>query len=146
VPHERHPFVVGGLYEDCAYHPCLCIEVDEAERGLIGISLMDGSLPRSCSIDHCGPEVITVHEAVLIRVNFDAFEKRRMTGVAERVSRLQPLATGVPAELPQVGGRSLVAMDQVIEGELVDLTGIQLGEALADSPVVPVAVPGGRRL
>jgi hypothetical protein len=80
VPHERHPFVVGGLYEDCAYHPCLCIEVDEPERGLMGISLIDGSFPRSCSIDHCGPEVITIHEAVLIRVNFEAFEKRRMAG------------------------------------------------------------------
>lgn len=27
-------FMVGGIYEDCAYHPCLCTEVDEDEREL----------------------------------------------------------------------------------------------------------------
>lgn len=42
-----YAFVVGGLYEDCAYHPCLCIKVDEAGRDVTGISLIDGSLPRS---------------------------------------------------------------------------------------------------
>jgi hypothetical protein len=46
----------------------------------MGISLIDGSLPRSCSIDHCGPEVVSVDEAVLIRVNFDAFKERRKAG------------------------------------------------------------------
>jgi hypothetical protein len=52
--------------------------------------------------------------------------------VGERVRRLQPLATGAPAELPQVGGvGALVAMNQVVEVELVDLTGIQLREAVA---------------
>ncbi len=34
--------------------------------------------------------------------------------VGECVGGLQPLATGVPAELPQLRGRALVAMDQVV--------------------------------
>jgi hypothetical protein len=95
VPNKHHPFVVGGLYEDCAYHPCLCIEIDEAERCLMGISLMDGSLPRSCSIDHCGPEVLTVHEAVHIRVNFEVFEKRRKAGLS-----VQEALDGLPGPGP----------------------------------------------
>jgi hypothetical protein len=77
-----HEFVVGGFYEDCAYHPCLCIGIDEEERGLTGISLIDGSIPRSCSIDHCGPEPITIEDAVLIRLNFETFKQRRMDGAS----------------------------------------------------------------
>ena len=48
----------------------------------MGISLMDGSFPRSCSIDHCAPELIAVREAFLIRVNFEAFETRRLAGAS----------------------------------------------------------------
>ena len=77
---KPHVFVVGGLYEDRAYHPCLCIGIDEEERDLTGISLIDGSIPRSCSIDHCGPEPITIEDAVLIRLNFETFKQRRMGG------------------------------------------------------------------
>ena len=81
---KPHEFVVGGLHEDCAYHPCLCIGIDEEERGLRGISLIDGSIPRSCSIDHCGPEPITIEDAVLIRLNFETFKQRRMDGSSLR--------------------------------------------------------------
>lgn len=85
-------FVVGGIYEDCAYHPCLCTEVDEDERDLTGISLIDGSLPRSCSIDHCGPEVLSVGQAVLICRNFEEFRARRESGlsVEKAVAVLDP--------------------------------------------------------
>ncbi len=34
----------GQIYEDCAYHPCLCIEA--TEHDVWGISLIDGSQPR----------------------------------------------------------------------------------------------------
>ena len=77
-----HEFVAGGLYEDCAYHPCLCIGVNEEELGLTGISLIDGSIPRSCSIENCGPEPITIADAVLIRLNFETFKQRRMDGAS----------------------------------------------------------------
>jgi hypothetical protein len=85
-------FVIGGIYEDCAYHPCLCTEVDEDERELTGISLIDGSLPRSCSIEHCGPEVLSVGQAALIRRNFEEFRARRESGltVEKAVAGLDP--------------------------------------------------------
>jgi len=41
----------GDYYEDCAYHPCLCIRVDDDE--VSGISLIDGLYPRSCSVFGC---------------------------------------------------------------------------------------------
>jgi hypothetical protein len=55
----------GDYYEDCSYHPCLCITVDEDGDGLTGISLVDGSYPRSCSFRHCGVRKLTLSEVVL---------------------------------------------------------------------------------
>lgn len=52
----------GDFYEDCAYHPCLCIKVDEDE--VSGISLVDGSTGRGCTIGHCGIRRLTVDEAL----------------------------------------------------------------------------------
>ena len=76
-----HSFFEGGIYEDCAYHPVLCTKVDEEERDLEGISLIDGSLPRSCSIDHCGPELLSVRGALLICMNFEVYKQRRIDGL-----------------------------------------------------------------
>lgn len=89
---EDRPFAVGGVYEDGAYHPCLCTEVDEDDRQLTGISLIDGSLPRSCSMDHCGPEVLSVGQAALICCNFEEFRARRESGlsVEKAVAGLDP--------------------------------------------------------
>ncbi len=55
----------GELFEDCRYHPCLCIESDSADDrdSVNGISLVDGS-PCGCSIFHCGLRKLTVEEAV----------------------------------------------------------------------------------
>lgn len=55
----------GELFEDCRYHPCLCIEAasDDDPDGVLGISLVDGS-PCGCSIAHCGLRKLTVDEAV----------------------------------------------------------------------------------
>jgi hypothetical protein len=52
----------GDYYEDCAFHPCLCIRVDSDE--LLGVSLIDGSYPRGCSIGHCGVRRLTLPEAL----------------------------------------------------------------------------------
>lgn len=49
-------FKPGDYYEDCAYHPCLCIAVD-GQGGISGISLVDGSSPRCCDIAQCGVRV-----------------------------------------------------------------------------------------
>jgi hypothetical protein len=52
----------GDFYEDCAYHPCLCIAT---RRGTVeGISLVDGSYPRNCGVPHCGVRKLTFKEAV----------------------------------------------------------------------------------
>jgi hypothetical protein len=51
----------GDIYEDCAYHPCVCLGVDGLE--IWGISLVDGSHPRSCDIGACGIRKLTPEEA-----------------------------------------------------------------------------------
>ena len=56
----------GDFYEDCAYHPCLCIGTD---MGMVeGISLVDGSFPRQCGIPQCGVRKLTFEEAVIWRM------------------------------------------------------------------------------
>lgn len=55
----------GDIYEDCAYHPVLCTWRDGDE--VAGISLIDGSRPRMCSLSHCGVvklDIATVDKAV----------------------------------------------------------------------------------
>lgn len=56
-------FSPGDIYEDCANHPCLCIEVGETDDEIWGISLIDGSHPRACSLAHCGISKLTPAEA-----------------------------------------------------------------------------------
>lgn len=48
-PNDIRP---GDIYEDCSYHPELCTWRDDDE--VAGISLIDASRPRSCSLSHCG--------------------------------------------------------------------------------------------
>ena len=55
----------GDFYEDCAFHPCLCTRVDGYD--IEGISLVDGSIPRSCDIVSCGVRKISFEEALNIR-------------------------------------------------------------------------------
>jgi hypothetical protein len=52
----------GEYYEDCFFHPCLCIRVDDDE--VWGISLVDGSFLRGCSIGHCGIRKLSLTEAL----------------------------------------------------------------------------------
>ena len=65
---KRKKFAVGKFYEDCAYHPVLCTEISEDD--LSGISLIDGSSPRSCSLKHCAPRPLTFEEAIEIKENW----------------------------------------------------------------------------
>jgi hypothetical protein len=57
----------GEIYEDCFCHPCLCTRVDGNE--VSGISLIDGSYPRMCSIDACDIRKLTVDEASFWKSN-----------------------------------------------------------------------------
>lgn len=59
--------VVGDIYEDCNYHPVLCTSVDYDEDTPEGISLIDGSQPRSCSLVHCGIRRLSVAEVLVHR-------------------------------------------------------------------------------
>jgi hypothetical protein len=52
----------GDFYEDCAYHPCLCVAT--GEDTVEGVSLVDGSFPRQCGVPHCGVRKLTYNEAV----------------------------------------------------------------------------------
>lgn len=57
-----YPFEIGDVYEDCAYHPVWCTDVDYEDGDIAGVSLFDGSRPRSCSIRHCAPRKLTPKE------------------------------------------------------------------------------------
>ena len=59
--HRASDLEPGQIYEDCAYHPCLCLGVEDDD--VWGISLVDGSYPRSCSIQNCGVRRLTLAEA-----------------------------------------------------------------------------------
>jgi len=51
--------VPGDYYEDCSGHPCLCTDVDVSDDGrdaeISGVSLVDGTFPRSCTLIGCWP-------------------------------------------------------------------------------------------
>lgn len=57
----------GDYYEDCSYHPCICMSVNPGEREvtIFGISLVDGSTPRSCSLPGCAVRKLTLDEAMV---------------------------------------------------------------------------------
>ena len=50
----------GDFYEDCSFHPVVCVEVDYDRDEIIGISLIDGSYMRSCSLRFCGVRKLTI--------------------------------------------------------------------------------------
>lgn len=56
-------FAPGDLYEDVFYHPCLCVVACEADDEIWGISLIDGSYPRSTSLGFSAPRKLSVEEA-----------------------------------------------------------------------------------
>ncbi len=55
----------GDIYEDSAYHPCLCMGTDGYE--VWGVSLIDGSYPRCEDIGFSGVRKLTPEEAWIWR-------------------------------------------------------------------------------
>ncbi|HEY6922649.1 MAG TPA: hypothetical protein VI653_04210 [Steroidobacteraceae bacterium] len=51
----------GEIYEDGAYHPCLCLGVVDGQAW--GISLVDGSYPRHADLRVGGTSKLTLQEA-----------------------------------------------------------------------------------
>ncbi|MFI1400377.1 hypothetical protein [Streptomyces sp. NPDC020681] len=69
---------VGDVYEDCSFHPVLCTEIDD-DGGVVlsGISLIDGSFPRSCDGQHCAPIRIPVEGVMAIKRDWEGYVRRR---------------------------------------------------------------------
>jgi hypothetical protein len=80
---------VGSIYEDCSYHPCLCTAVDISEDEVRGISLIDGSGPRSCSIKYCGPVPLNLEKALEAKRDFPAYLQQRMVADGANSSDLE---------------------------------------------------------
>jgi hypothetical protein len=72
---ELDPIKPGDFYEDCRYHPVLCVMADYSPSGddLQGISLVDGGIG-SCSPRNCGPIKVTPMQAIHRRINWAEFE------------------------------------------------------------------------
>ncbi len=68
----------GDIYEDCFFHPVLCMTIDVAEDEITGISLIDGSQPRTCSLKHCGVVKLALDDAVAIKADLEAYVERRL--------------------------------------------------------------------
>lgn len=81
---ETRPFRPGDIYEDCAFHPVLCVSVDYDEDSIRGISLIDGSHPHDCSLVHCGIRRLTPEEAWAIRLRGPSSEADRESIDADR--------------------------------------------------------------
>ncbi|MBC8427330.1 MAG: hypothetical protein H8D97_00415 [Proteobacteria bacterium] len=62
----------GDFYEDCRYHPMLCISLDRVDGELIGLSLIDSKF-RRCSYYHCGIQKLTPKQALYWRINGPEF-------------------------------------------------------------------------
>jgi hypothetical protein len=71
--------IVGGIYEDCGFHPILCIRTLGESDEMHGISLIDGSM-RTCSMIHCGVEPLTIEQVLSIREDFKGHVARRSAG------------------------------------------------------------------
>lgn len=74
-------FVAGADYEDCAYHPVLLTQVF-SDGSIGGISLVEGTQPRNCDLQHCGPELLTLEQVVLIKAHLGGFAERRSQGLS----------------------------------------------------------------
>jgi len=74
----------GDIYESCSYHPVLCLGVDYKGDEIWGVSLIDGSFPRSCSLVHCGVRKLTPKQAWAIKRGGpeDPEEAARISGEA----------------------------------------------------------------
>ena len=59
---------VGDIFEDCSFHPVLCLGADYKNDQLWGVSLVDGSQPRCCSLLRCGVRKLTPQEAWTIKM------------------------------------------------------------------------------
>jgi hypothetical protein len=74
-------FKLGDIYLDVFFHPTLCLEIDinyeRKDISLVGISLFDGSYPRSCSVIHSSPDKISHAEALRMKEEYERSRRPR---------------------------------------------------------------------
>jgi hypothetical protein len=68
-------FRPGDIYEDCSFHPVLCTYIDGDEIG--GVSLIDASEPRACSLSGCAVAKLTIEDVIAARADWPAYLARR---------------------------------------------------------------------
>ncbi len=69
VRRHKNKIRVGDIYLDCDNHPVFCTE--SLGDDVAGISLIDASRPRSCSIMHCAVTKLKPRKAAEIREVWD---------------------------------------------------------------------------
>jgi len=72
---QQRPIQPGDIYEDCSFHPVLCTSVDGDEIG--GISLIDATAPRACSLSGCGVIRLSIADVISARANWPAYITKR---------------------------------------------------------------------
>jgi len=82
-PGEIRP---GDIYEDCSFHPVLCTFNDGDQ--IQGISLIDATAPRACSIGHCAVIKLTIADVLAARADWPTYLARRK---AEFEAQSRPL-------------------------------------------------------
>jgi hypothetical protein len=65
----------GEIYEDCSFHPVLCLYNDGDQ--IHGVSLIDASAPRACSIGHCAVVKLSVDDVIAARADWPGYLQRR---------------------------------------------------------------------
>ena len=107
--YETLGITVGDVFEDCAFHPVLCLGADYKEDQLWGVSLIDGSQPRCCSLIHCGVRKLSLAEAWSIKMHGPSDEADRALIAIERrwwnkgstpSGSMEVANTILPAKLP----------------------------------------------
>ncbi|MEJ3651490.1 hypothetical protein WEH80_00590 [Actinomycetes bacterium KLBMP 9759] len=66
----------GDIYEDCAFHPVLCTYISEDDE-IRGISLIDATTPRACSLGHCGVIKLSIADVIAARADWPTYLTRR---------------------------------------------------------------------
>jgi hypothetical protein len=81
---------VGDVYEDCFFHPVLCTEIDDDGWVVLsGISLIDGTFPRSCDAQYCAPIRIPVEEVMAVKSDLEGYTRRRKAELSTPDPRLE---------------------------------------------------------
>lgn len=88
------PIGPGDIYEDCSFHPVLCTNIDDDEVN--GISLIDATSPRACSLTHCGVIKLAIADVLEARADFPAYQARRRQEIHVEASGAEPTDCDCP--------------------------------------------------